>query len=89
MQRQSIPLIMAPLAGITDSVFRRIVKRFWADIVYTEMVSAKGLYYGDKRRASCFGHGAGTPCNGAAVRERPRRHGGGCPAGLRIRAGRH
>ncbi len=49
MQRQSIPLIMAPLAGITDSVFRRIVKRFGADIVYTEMVSAKGLYYGDKK----------------------------------------
>ena len=40
---------MAPLAGITDSVFRRIVKQFGADIVYTEMVSAKGLYYGDKK----------------------------------------
>lgn len=49
MQPQKIPLIMAPLAGITDSVFRRIVKQFGADIVYTEMVSAKGLYYGDKK----------------------------------------
>lgn len=48
MQSKAIPLIMAPLAGITDSVFRRIVRHFGADIVYSEMVSAKGLHYEDR-----------------------------------------
>ena len=35
--------LMAPLAGITDSAFRRIVKRQGAALVYTEMISAKAL----------------------------------------------
>ena len=33
------------MAGITDTVFRRICKRFGADIVVSEMVSAEGLRY--------------------------------------------
>jgi hypothetical protein len=36
-------LILAPMAGITDLSFRRIAKRFGADLVSTEMVSAEGL----------------------------------------------
>ncbi len=44
-----LPLIMAPLAGITDSVFRRIVKSFGADVTYSEMISSRGLYYKDKK----------------------------------------
>ncbi len=42
------PFLLAPLAGITDSAFRRIVKEQGAALVYSEMVSAKGLYYKDK-----------------------------------------
>lgn len=42
------PFILAPLAGITDSPFRRICKEFGAALVYSEMISAKGLYYNDK-----------------------------------------
>jgi tRNA-dihydrouridine synthase B len=42
------PFLLAPLAGITDSPFRRICKEQGAALVYSEMVSAKGLYYGDK-----------------------------------------
>jgi tRNA-dihydrouridine synthase B len=41
------PFILAPLAGITDSAFRRICKEQGASLVYSEMVSAKGLYYND------------------------------------------
>ena len=44
-----LPLIMAPLAGITDSVFRRIVKEYGADITYSEMVSSRGIYYNDAK----------------------------------------
>jgi len=36
-------LILAPLAGVTDTTFRRICRENGADIVVTEMVSAKGL----------------------------------------------
>ncbi|MGE5248400.1 MAG: tRNA dihydrouridine synthase DusB [Verrucomicrobiota bacterium] len=36
-------LLLAPLAGITDTTFRRLCRENGADIVVTEMVSAKGL----------------------------------------------
>lgn len=42
------PFFLAPLAGITDSPFRRICKAQGAGLVYSEMVSGKGLYYNDK-----------------------------------------
>jgi tRNA-dihydrouridine synthase B len=34
---------LAPMAGTTDSPFRRICKRFGAALVFTELVSAEGL----------------------------------------------
>lgn len=40
-------VVLAPMAGITDIAFRTICKSFGAGLVYTEMVSAKGLYYKD------------------------------------------
>src|SRR3970040_2251114 len=36
-------IVLAPLAGITDSVFRRICRRLGADVTWSEMVSADGL----------------------------------------------
>ena len=39
------PLVLAPLAGISDSVMRRICRAKGAALSCTEMVSAKGLYY--------------------------------------------
>lgn len=42
------PYFLAPLAGITDAPFRRICRKFGAGAVYSEMISAKGLWYGDK-----------------------------------------
>ncbi|OGG06111.1 MAG: hypothetical protein A3F83_15365 [Candidatus Glassbacteria bacterium RIFCSPLOWO2_12_FULL_58_11] len=44
-------LILAPLAGITDSVFRRICRRHGADITWSEMVSADGLVHGTEKNA--------------------------------------
>lgn len=41
-------LILCPMAGITDYAYRNICKDMGVDILYTEMVSAKGLYYNDK-----------------------------------------
>lgn len=42
-------ICLAPLAGITDSPFRQLCKRYGAELVYSEMVSAKALCYGDKK----------------------------------------
>jgi tRNA-dihydrouridine synthase B len=36
-------LILAPLAGVSDMTFRRLCRENGADVVVTEMVSAKGL----------------------------------------------
>ena len=43
------PFFLAPMAGFTDSVYRGICQKAGASLTYTEMVSAKGLYYGDRK----------------------------------------
>ncbi|MDO4396271.1 MAG: tRNA dihydrouridine synthase DusB [Clostridia bacterium] len=43
------PFLLAPLAGITDAPTRKLCRRMGAALVYSEMVSGKGLYYGDKK----------------------------------------
>lgn len=42
-------VFLAPMAGITDLPFRKICRRYGASLVYSEMVSAKGLHYRDKK----------------------------------------
>lgn len=37
------------MAGITDAAFRQLCKFYGADVVYTEMISADGLYYDSKK----------------------------------------
>ena len=46
------PVFLAPMSGVTDRAFRRICRQFGCGMVYTEMVSAKGIYYQDKKTAS-------------------------------------
>ncbi|MBR0400028.1 MAG: tRNA dihydrouridine synthase DusB [Mogibacterium sp.] len=43
------PWVLAPLAGITDAVTRTLCEEQGAAMTYTEMVSAKGMYYGDRK----------------------------------------
>lgn len=38
-------IILAPMAGITDLPFRMVCKEQGADVVYSEMISAAGLFY--------------------------------------------
>ena len=45
----STPFFLAPMAGFTDLTYREICGNMGAALVYTEMVSAKGLYYGDRK----------------------------------------
>lgn len=42
-------IFLAPMAGITDLPFRKLCKSYGAGIVFTEMVSSKGIFYDDKK----------------------------------------
>ncbi len=42
------PVFLAPMAGITDIPFRLLCKEQGCDVMVTEMVSAKAIYYGNK-----------------------------------------
>ena len=43
------PFMLAPLPGVTDAVTRCLCEEQGAAMTCTEMVSAKGLYYGDRK----------------------------------------
>lgn len=43
------PFVLAPMAGFTDAVMRTLCEEQGAALTYTEMVSAKGLYYGGSK----------------------------------------
>lgn len=42
-------VFLAPMAGITDMPFRLLCKESGCGLVYTEMVSAKGMHYNDEK----------------------------------------
>lgn len=42
-------VILAPMAGVTDKAFRLTAKPFGPALMYTEMVSGKGLFYKSKK----------------------------------------
>lgn len=45
------PFALAPMAGVTDLPYRILCKEQGAGLMCTEMVSAKGLYYGNQKSA--------------------------------------
>ncbi len=53
------PFVRAPLAGVSDSPFRRLAREQGAGAVYTEMVSADGLVRGN---AATLDYVAFAPC---------------------------
>jgi nifR3 family TIM-barrel protein len=38
-----VPVFLAPMAGVSESPFRRLCRRFGADVVVTEFLSAEGI----------------------------------------------
>lgn len=48
-EKKKIPIIIAPMAGVTDKAFRTLCAGFGADVVVTEMVSAKALTYHNRK----------------------------------------
>ena len=44
-------LLLAPMAGVTDAAFRTVCRAHGAEYAVTEMISAKALWYHDKKTA--------------------------------------
>ncbi len=42
-------LYLGPMAGVTDMVYRQLCQEQGCDVTYTEMVSAKAIYYKNKK----------------------------------------
>lgn len=40
---QSLPLCLAPMAGVSNKIFRLLCKEQGADVVFTELISAEGI----------------------------------------------
>src|SRR5580698_5823313 len=40
---EQVPLFLAPMAGVSESPFRRLCRSFGADVVVTEFLSAEGI----------------------------------------------
>lgn len=56
------PLILGPMAGVTDWAFRTICGEMGANITVTEMVSSRALVYKDKKSAALLKKNSGTVC---------------------------
>ncbi len=47
--QNKFPLYLAPMAGVTDKIFRGLCKEQGADVVVTEFVSAEGIFRKNER----------------------------------------
>ncbi len=56
------PLILAPMAGVTDWAFRTVCARLGANVTVTEMVSSRALVYKDKKSAGLLKKNEGSLC---------------------------
>ncbi|MCX8044096.1 MAG: tRNA dihydrouridine synthase DusB [Desulfobacterota bacterium] len=45
----SVPFVAAPLSGISDLPYRLLIRSFGCELAFTEMISARGLAYHDKK----------------------------------------
>lgn len=55
------PVLLAPMAGYTDIAFRELCRSHGCDFAFTEMVSAKGLLYGNIRTCEYLNLGPDEP----------------------------
>ena len=56
------PLILGPMAGVTDWAFRTVCAELGADITVTEMVSSRALVYKDKKSQALLRKNSGSIC---------------------------
>ena len=56
------PLVLGPMAGVTDWAFRTICAQMGANITVTEMVSSRALVYKDQKSAKLLRKNEGSIC---------------------------
>ena len=56
------PLILGPMAGVTDWAFRTVCAQLGANITVTEMVSSRALVYKDQKSAMLLRKNEGSLC---------------------------
>ena len=56
------PIVLGPMAGVTDWAFRTVCARLGADITVTEMVSSRALVYKDQKSAKLLRKNEGSIC---------------------------
>ena len=56
------PLILGPMAGVTDWAFRTVCAKMGANITVTEMVSSRALVYKDQKSARLLRKNEGSLC---------------------------
>ena len=56
------PLVLGPMAGVTDWAFRNICAELGAGITVTEMVSSRALVYKDQKSAKLLRKNEGSVC---------------------------
>ena len=56
------PLILGPMAGVTDWAFRTICAELGANITVTEMVSSRALVYQDQKSKKLLRKNEGSLC---------------------------
>ena len=56
------PLVLGPMAGVTDWAFRTVCAQMGANITVTEMVSSRALVYKDQKSARLLRKNEGSIC---------------------------
>ena len=71
MQRKTFPacgpLVLAPMAGVTDLAFRTVCAELGADVTVTEMVSSRALVYQDRKSVGLLKRTPGAGLCGAQI----------------------
>ncbi len=47
-------IILAPMAGVSNSAFRVLARKYGAGLVFAEMVSDKGLLHKNEKTLNCY-----------------------------------
>ncbi|MCR5308281.1 MAG: tRNA-dihydrouridine synthase [bacterium] len=50
-------IVLAPMAGISNTSYRKIIKEMGAGLIYAEMVSDKAIMYGNEKTIELLKHG--------------------------------
>src|SRR3954464_13942665 len=53
----TFPLYLAPMAGVSDKIFRQLCKERGADVLVTEFVSSEGVFRRNARTRCCLEFG--------------------------------